>query len=90
MLSYSLDFISTKIYWEFMGNTYIDSISQGSDQRFRDWHSLFQDDDLFSGIWIKVKKKQQSELECGAWVCLHGVCFALSKKKNGDIINDLS
>jgi hypothetical protein len=33
---------------------------------------------------------QQSKLECGARACLHGVCFALSNKKNGDIINDLS
>ena len=69
---------------------FIDSISQGSEQCFRDWQSLFYDDDLFSGTWIKVKVFQQSELECGAHVCLHGVCFALSQKKPGEIINDLS
>jgi len=84
----------TLIVRRFIGNAwmifFIDSIEQGSDQRFKDWKSLFQDNDLFSGNWIKAKKFQQSELECGARVCLHGVCFTLSKKKCGDIINDLS
>ena len=91
--------ICCHVHWSllirrFIGNSwkilFIDSISQGSEQRFNDWRILFQDDDLFSGEWIKVKILQQSELECGARVCLHGVCFSLSKKKYGDIINDLS
>ena len=69
---------------------FIDSLLQGSDRRFNDWKSLFLDQDLFSGKWVKVKVLQQSELEYRAWVCLHGVCFALSKKKIGDIITDLS
>lgn len=69
---------------------FIDSLSAGSDKRFRDWKALFFDNDLFSGEWIKVKIYEQSELECGARVCLHGVCFGLSKKKTADIIGDLS
>jgi hypothetical protein len=84
----------TIIIRKFIGNSwkifFVDSIEQGSDQRFRDWQYLFQDDDLFSGTWIKVKVFQQNELECGARACLHGFCFALSNKKNGEIINDLS
>jgi len=91
--------ICCNVHWtiiirRFVGNSwkiyFVDSIKQGSDQRFADWNALFQDNDLFSGEWIKVKVFQQSELECGARVCLHGVCFALSKKICGDIINDLS
>jgi hypothetical protein len=84
----------TLLVRRFIGNSwkilFIDSISNGSDQRFRNWKALFFDEVHFSGEWIKVKFFQQSELECGARVCLHGVCFALSKKKNADIINDLS
>jgi hypothetical protein len=84
----------TLIIRRFVGNSwkifFVDSISTGSDQRFAEWKALFQDDAIFHGEWIKVKVFQQSELECGARVCLHGVCFALSKKKCGDIINDLS
>ena len=60
---------------------FINSVAQGSDKRFSDWQALFSDDDLFTGEWIKVKIFQQSELECGARVCLHGVCFALYQKK---------
>mmetsp|Transcript_22535 Transcript_22535/g.32263 ORF Transcript_22535/g.32263 Transcript_22535/m.32263 type:complete len:199 (+) Transcript_22535:1-597(+) len=91
--------ICCDVHWtilirKFIGNSwkifFVDSIEQGSDQRFSDWQSLFQDDDLFSGIWIKVKVFQQNELECGARACLHGFCFALSNKKSGEIINDLS
>jgi hypothetical protein len=84
----------TLLVRRFIGNSwkifFLDSISHGSDQRFADWKALFQDDVFFSGEWIKGKFFQQSELECGARVCLHGVCFSLSKKKYGDIINDLS
>jgi hypothetical protein len=84
----------TLLVRRFIGHSwqifFIDSIAQGSDQRFRDWQALFQDDDLFSGTWIKVKVFQQNELECGARACLHGFCFALSNKKNREIINDLS
>jgi len=84
----------TLLVRRFFGNSwkifFLDSILQGSDQRFQDWKALFSDQDLFSGEWIKVKIFQQSELECGARVCLHGVCFTLSKKNCGDIINDLS
>ena len=65
-------------------------MSAGSERRFQDWKALFSDGDNFSGEWIKVKIFEQSELECGARVCLHGACFALSKKKSGEIINDLS
>ena len=78
----------------YIGNSwkilFIDSITNGSDKRFRDWQSLFSDEDLFSGEWIKVKIFPQRELECGARVCLHGVCFALSEKKSADIIGDIS
>ena len=78
----------------YIGNSwkilFIDSITNGSDKRFRDWKAIFSDEDLFSGEWNKVKILPQSELECGARACLHGVCFALSNKKNGEIINDLS
>jgi hypothetical protein len=63
---------------------------QGSDLRFNAWKQLFSDNELFSGEWIKVKVLQQTELECGARVCVHGVCFALSTKKCTDIIKDLS
>jgi len=68
--------------WEIY---YIDSISQGSDERMRQWQNLFQDDDLFSGNWIKLKIIPQTELECGARVCLHGLCFALSLLDKKDI-----
>jgi hypothetical protein len=68
---------------------FVDSIEQGSAKRFQNWKALFLDDDLFAGEWIKAKICQQTELECGARVCLHGVCFALSKKNSSDIINDL-
>jgi len=68
--------------WEIY---YIDSISQGSDDRMRQWQNLFQDDDLFSGNWIKLKIIPQTELECGARVCLHGLCFALSSRNTKDI-----
>ena len=68
--------------WEIY---YIDSISQGSDERMRQWQNLFQDDDLFSGNWIKLKIIPQTELECGARVCLHGLCFALSLLNKKDI-----
>ena len=84
----------TLLVRRFIGHSwqifFIDSIAQGSDHRFQEWKALFLDDDLFAGEWIKVKILQQSELECGARVCLHGVCFTLSKKKSSDIINDLS
>ena len=84
----------TLLVRQYIGNSwkilFIDSISNGSDKRFRDWKALFFDEDLFSGEWIKVKNFEQSELECGARVCLHGVCFGLSKKKTADIIGDLS
>jgi hypothetical protein len=84
----------TLVVRRFIGHSwkilFIDSIAQGSDRRFQEWKALFLDDDLFVGEWIKVKIFQQSELECGARVCLHGVCFALSQKKSSDIINDLS
>jgi hypothetical protein len=68
--------------WEIY---YIDSILQGSDERMRQWQTLFQDDDLFSGNWIKFKIIPQTELECGARVCLHGLCFALSLLNKRDI-----
>ena len=77
----TLDFISATVYQLFMENIFIDSIAQGSDRRFHAWKNLFNDDELFSGEWIKVRIFQQTELECGARVCLHGVCFALSTKK---------
>jgi hypothetical protein len=51
----------------------------------RQWQNLFQDDDLFSGNWIKLKIIPQTELECGARVCLHGLCFALSSRNTKDI-----
>ena len=69
---------------------FIDSLQQGSAQRFQDWKTLFSDTDLFAGEWIKTKIFQQTELECGARTCVHGVCFALSSKKSSDIINDVS
>jgi len=50
----------------------------------RQWHDLFVDTDLFSG-WIKLKIIPQQELECGAWVCLHGLCFALSSASAKEI-----
>jgi len=58
---------------------FIDLILNGLDQRFRDWKALFfdDDDDLFSGEWVKVKILPKSELECRAGACLHRVCFAL-------------
>ena len=78
----------------YIGNSwkilFIDSIINGSDKRFKDWQALFFDEDLFSGEWIKVKILPQRELECGARACVHGVCFALARKKNADIIGDLS
>jgi hypothetical protein len=84
----------TLLIRRYIGNSwkifFLDSLSQGSDERFNEWKSLFQDDDLFSGEWIKVRILQQSELECGARVCLHGVCFALSRKKVSDITYELS
>ena len=67
---------------KFVGNSwniyFIDSLSHGSDHRMLQWRELFEDDDLFSGTWIKMGIIPQSELECGARVCLHGLCFALS------------
>ena len=84
----------TLLVRRYLGNSwkilYIDSLSHGSDQRFQDWKNLFLDKDTFSGEWIKVKILEQSELECGARVCLHGACFALSNKRMSEIINDLS
>ena len=64
---------------------YIDSMSQGSDLRMRQWRELFEDDDLFTGSWVKLKIIPQSELECGARVCLHGLCFALSSHNAKEI-----
>eukprot|EP00590_Aulacoseira_subarctica_P004874 CAMPEP_0172428312 /NCGR_PEP_ID=MMETSP1064-20121228/45813_1 /TAXON_ID=202472 /ORGANISM="Aulacoseira subarctica , Strain CCAP 1002/5" /LENGTH=416 /DNA_ID=CAMNT_0013173021 /DNA_START=1443 /DNA_END=2689 /DNA_ORIENTATION=- len=57
---------------------YIDSILQGSEDRMNQWSAIFNDNDLFSGTWIKLKIIPQTELECGARVCLLGLCFALS------------
>jgi hypothetical protein len=57
----------------------------GSDDRMRQWRELFDDNDLFSGTWIKVKIIPQSELECGARVCLHGLCFPLSSHNAKEI-----
>jgi len=48
---------------------------QGSDARMHQRRDLFKDKDLFSGTWIKLKIIPQSELECGARVCLHGLCY---------------
>ena len=79
----------TLLIRKFVANSwniyYIDSMSQGSDQRMRQWRDLFEDDDLFSGSWIKLKIIPQSELECGARVCLHGLCFALSSHNAKEI-----
>jgi|Transcript_17692 hypothetical protein len=58
---------------------------QGSDARMHQWRELFNDNDLFSGTWIKLKIIPQSELECGARVCLHGLCFAISSKNAKEI-----
>jgi hypothetical protein len=83
------------IVWRYISNSWTiyffsDSIAQGLDWWFHAWKTLFNDDELFSGEWIKVKIFQQTEWERGARVCLHGVCFALSMKKGTDIFNDLS
>lgn len=64
---------------------YIDSMLHGSDDRMRQWRDLFDDNDLFSGTWIKAKVIPQSELECGARVCLHLLCFALSSHNAKEI-----
>ena len=64
---------------------YIDSMLQGSDARMHQWRELFNDNDLFSGTWIKLKIIPQTELECGARVCLHGLCFSISSKNAKDI-----
>jgi len=72
--------------WEIY---YIDSMFQGSDARMRRWQALFQDDDLFSGKWIKLQIIPQTELECGARVCLHGLCYALSLLKTRDTSRQL-
>jgi len=76
----------------FIGNGwkifFLDSLDPGSDQRFLQWKTLFQDDDLFSGEWIKVKIIKQTKLECGARACLHGLCFALSNRSSASIMNN--
>ena len=72
--------------WEIY---YIDSMLQGSDARMRRWQALFQDDDLFSGKWIKLQIIPQTELECGARVRLHGLCYALSLLKTRDTSRQL-
>jgi hypothetical protein len=69
---------------------FIDSIQHNSDQRFQQWKAIFQDDNLFTGEWCKVKIIQQSELECGARVCLHGLCFALSTRNSAGIMSSIS
>jgi len=68
---------------------FVDTISQGSDSRMNKWRDMFQDDDLFSGKWIKLKIIPQSELECGARVCLHWLCIALSLLSASETIRRL-
>mmetsp|Transcript_26119 Transcript_26119/g.37467 ORF Transcript_26119/g.37467 Transcript_26119/m.37467 type:complete len:595 (+) Transcript_26119:2042-3826(+) len=90
--------ICHQLHWtilvrKFIGNAwkifFIDSLEHGSDQRFSQWQELFQDDELFSGVWTKVKIIKQTELECGARACLHGVCFALSPHPSAIIMNKI-
>mmetsp|Transcript_14017 Transcript_14017/g.20063 ORF Transcript_14017/g.20063 Transcript_14017/m.20063 type:complete len:96 (-) Transcript_14017:1112-1399(-) len=51
---------------------------------------------IFSPVWSKAKIFKQTELECGARVCLHGLCFAVSHRNSSEImyninrINDLA
>jgi len=90
--------ICCDLHWTILIRTYVgnawiiyfvDTISQGSDSRMNKWRDLFQDDDLFSGKWIKLKVIPQSELECGARVCLHGLCLALSLLSASETIRRL-
>mmetsp|Transcript_26122 Transcript_26122/g.37475 ORF Transcript_26122/g.37475 Transcript_26122/m.37475 type:complete len:233 (+) Transcript_26122:3661-4359(+) len=68
---------------------FVDSLQQGSDHRFLQWKHLFHDDSLFSGEWVKVQTIQQTELECGARACLHGLCFALSNRNSTNIMYNI-
>jgi hypothetical protein len=41
-------------------------------------------------IWTKIKIIPQTELECGARVCLHGLCLALSTYNSSRIMNNIT
>jgi hypothetical protein len=79
---------------KFTGNAWMiffaDSLISGSDQRLSRWKTLFQDNDSFSGIWTKVKIIPQTELECGARACLHGLCLAISTLNTSRVMNNIA
>ena len=84
----------TVLIRKFNGNAwrifFADSLSHGTDHRFSQWKALFNDDILFTGTWTKVKLTPQSELECGARACLHGICFALSHHNSSKITTNIA
>jgi hypothetical protein len=91
--------ICDQLHWtiliqKFTGNAwrifFADSMLAGSDHRLSQWKALFQDDTLFTGEWTKIKIIPQTELECGARVCLHGLCLALSTYNSSRIMNNIT
>jgi hypothetical protein len=69
---------------------FVNSMKQGTDSQFAYSKALFHTTDLFTGEWTQCKIIQQTELECGARVCLHGLCFALSNQNSSRIMNSIN